>query len=555
MKRTAFIVLLGLVAATTWVRSAEEVLFNGIVLPSVWPPRLEKLTREPMTVPYLVSPPAAIPIDLGRQLFMDDFLIEQTTLKRIFHIPEYFPGNPVLKPEKPWERGTSGNRRGPCAMPFSDGVWYDPADKLCKMWYRADYEKRHLCFATSPDGIQWTKPALDVVAGTNIVFRGAGGACVVWLDLEEKNPARRFKFIRTGDGADLIRPDQPWQGSRCSMYVHFSPDGIHWGPEVVRSGPTGDRNSAFWNPYRKRWVYSIRDYSPPFPGRCRRYWESPDLVAGLPWKYAEPGYWIGADDADKRPGFKKAQPELYNLDAIAYESVLLGFFCILREEADPRICRPKINEVCIGFSRDGFHWHRPERRSFFPVSDRAGAWNWGNVQSVAGGCLVVGDKLYFYMSGRKGDGPHFHDAGCSTGLAFLRRDGFASMDAGAAAGTLTTRPLLFSGKNLFVNADVKTGQLHAEVLDRSGKVIKPFTKDNCQPLQVDSTLARITWKGAANLSPLARQPVRLRFHLKSGALYAFWISPDENGASSGYLAAGGSGLTGPTDTVGRAPKR
>ena len=28
--------------------------------------------------------------------------------------------------------------------------------------------------------------------------------------------------------------------------------------------------------------------------------------------------------------------------------------------------REKINEVTVGFSRDGFHWDRPDRRSFLP---------------------------------------------------------------------------------------------------------------------------------------------------------------------------------------------
>jgi hypothetical protein len=44
--------------------------------------------------------------------------------------------------------------------------------------------------------------------------------------------------------------------------------------------------------------------------------------------------------------------------------------------------------------------------------------------------------------------------------------------------------------------------------------------------------------------------VRFRFYLTEGDLYAFWVSPDESGASHGYVAAGGPGLTGPTDTVG-----
>jgi len=87
-------------------------------------------------------------------------------------------------------------------MPFSGGVWHDPQDELFKMWYHADYGNRHLCLATSQDGIRWSE-------------------------------------------------------------------------SLVRTGPTDDRNSAFWSPFRERWVHSIREY-PPIgglnePKRCRRY--------------------------------------------------------------------------------------------------------------------------------------------------------------------------------------------------------------------------------------------------------------------------------------------
>ena len=80
----------------------------------------------------------------------------------------------------------------------------------------------------------------------------------------------------------------------------------------------------------------------------------------------------------------------------------------------------------VGYSRDGFHWDRPMREAFIPVSETYGDWNWGNVQSAGGGCLVVDDKLYFYVSGRE---PREPKGRCTTGLAVLRRDGFASMDA------------------------------------------------------------------------------------------------------------------------------
>src|SRR6185295_12919657 len=56
-----------------------ETLYNGIVLPREWPPHLSdfptSVEKGPVTPPYLTSPPSIIPIDLGRQLFVDDFLI------------------------------------------------------------------------------------------------------------------------------------------------------------------------------------------------------------------------------------------------------------------------------------------------------------------------------------------------------------------------------------------------------------------------------------------------------------------------------------------------
>ncbi len=59
-------------------------------------------------------------------------------------------------------------------------------------------------------------------------------------------------------------------------------------------------------------------------------------------------------------------------------------------------------------------------------------------------------------------------------------------------------------------------------------------------------------KGSADLGFLAGRDVRFRFELTKGQLYAFWVSPSESGASQGYVAAGGPGFVGPTDTVGSA---
>ena len=209
----------------------------------------------------------------------------------------------------------------------------------------------------------------------------------------------------------------------------------------------------------------------------------------------------------------------------------------------------------LGYSRDGWHWSRPDRRAFCPVSDKQGDWNANNVQSAGGGFLVVGDELYFYVSGRTGR-PGGNKAGTlTTGLATLRRDGFASMDAGEAGGTLTTRPVRFTGKHLFVNVDDPKGELRVEILNQSGQAVPRFTAENCIPVATDKTLQSVRWKGVEDLSSLANEPVRFRFYLKNGKLYSFWVSQESSGASHGYVAAGGPGFSSNRDTDSGADRR
>ena len=536
---------------------AGELLYNGIELPDEWPPRGIRFARfqkgDPASEPpYLREPPKVIPIDVGRQLFVDDFLIESTTLKRSFRRPQYYEGNPVLKPDMPWE---THSRKGPMAMPFSGGVFWDPAENVFKMWYMAGYGY-NAALAISKDGLHWERPDLGHRRKTNLIKIPFNEMHGVWLDLEETNPARRYKMTwhRSGDYSAAV-----------------SADGILWNP-VGKLGRSGDRCSLGYNPFRKVWIYSLRHgWGRP---RARRYAES-RVFGDANWYDDPPPLWTGADRLDGLREDLKTPPQLYNLDCAGYESLMLGLFTIYRgnphDDADrpetlsdeeierlKKPGRPKLNEVSVGFSRDGFHWSRPDRRPFLPVSEEAGAWNWGNVQSVGGSCLVVGDRLFFYVSGRAGKlypGSPSEDSVGTTGLAFLRRDGFASMDADAQAGTLTTRPVTFKGTHLFVNTNCPGGSLRVELLDESGEPVSPFTLANSIPVSADETLVPIAWKDTADLSRLVGQTVRFRFVLKNGELYSFWVSPNKSGASHGYIAAGGPGYTSNRDSTGEAAYR
>ena len=111
-----------------------EVLYNGIHLPEQWPPRYaEPQKAQDMPIPYLEQKPGVIPVNVGRQLFVDSFLIAETNLNRVIHTPRFYERNPVLGPDKEWEKTTEG---GLYAAPFSDGIWYDEktGSSKCGTW-------------------------------------------------------------------------------------------------------------------------------------------------------------------------------------------------------------------------------------------------------------------------------------------------------------------------------------------------------------------------------------------------------------------------------------
>ena len=127
----------------------------------------------------------------------------------------------------------------------------------------------------------------------------------------------------------------------------------------------------------------------------------------------------------------------------------------------------------------------------------------------------------------------------AVGLAKLRRDGFASLQARFPGATMTTRPLLFSGDRLFVNVNTAGAPLMIECLGEDNLPLPGFAKEDCEPYCGNTTCAEIRWRGGVSLGRLAGRPVRFRFHLDRGDLYAFWVTDSPHGESHGYRGAGG----------------
>ena len=116
----------GIQSGTSSVAATGGVLHNGINLPAQWPPNIRHMNRDPMPVPYLLSLPDVIPIDVGRQMFVDDFLVESTTLKRSFHKARMHPAAPVP---------TSCNRLEPGARRQSGWISRRPTQSSASRWW------------------------------------------------------------------------------------------------------------------------------------------------------------------------------------------------------------------------------------------------------------------------------------------------------------------------------------------------------------------------------------------------------------------------------------
>ena len=141
------------------------------------------------------------------------------------------------------------------------------------------------------------------------------------------------------------------------------------------------------------------------------------------------------------------------------------------------------------------------------------------------GPLIIGDELWFYYRGsRSNERDKTANYTMSVGLARLRRDGFVSLDAGPEPGRVTTRPLTFAGRSLFVNADVaEGGWVRAAVLSADSEPLDAYSLEDGVAITADTTRGRIAWKKAQHLAVADGDHVRLVFELKNAKLYSFWI--------------------------------
>ena len=244
---------------------------------------------------------------------------------------------------------------------------------------------------------------------------------------------------------------------------------------------------------------------------------------------------------------KPFNTQLYGMRVMPYEGIYLGFITAYHGETIKPIPTDKLwmdrKNVQLAFSRNGITWMRvgpngairpdaqhseaewkriASQAAFLPYGRLGRDWDAGVIHAHQAP-LLIGDKIRIYyqaQNGRNWWNFHGDKNRDGVGLATLRLDGFVSVDA-ASEGTLTTKPLLFIGDTLIVNADAAGGSISVEALDVDGKPIAGFTRKDAAPLTTNAVRHVVRWRKSDNCHLLQGRPVKLRFHLKSAKLYSF----------------------------------
>ncbi len=461
------------------------------------------------------------PRDIGsrRELFVDHYLIDELAGASLrMHHPQ--PANAALRFDQSWEGEFSGY-----VTVFPDG-------EMVRCYYRAwndadDHHAAVTCVAESDDGVTFHRPNLGLheVNGThdnNVV-----------LTCEEDMATHNFApFIdpRSGVSDDerykaIARSSDP-----MGLYAFASADGIHWRnlceEPVITEGKFDSHNIAFWSEHEQCYLCYFREVAQGENygqgvrsiARCRSEdfvnWSSPELMdmGDTPPEHL---YTNATQPYFRAPHIYIAMPGRFFPDRrVLTPEEDEQFEVAMQPNCEDTYGADSADAVFMT-SRGGHRYDRTFMETFVrPGRDRRN-WTSRCNYPACGIIQTADDELSIYIERHNAQPTKYLER------LTLRLDGFASLYAGYAGGTMRSKPITFTGRALELNyATSAAGGIRVALHDEDDNPIEGFGLDDCDIIRGDELARTVTWNGNADVSGLAGQPVRLHFELKDADVFA-----------------------------------
>ena len=466
---------------------------------------------------------AADPVDIGsrRELFVDHHLVDKIDGDAELTLSRPKDEGICIRFDKPWE----GRFCGYITV-------IKVADEDYRLFYRGvpksggdGNSAEKTCTAVSNDGINWTKPNLGIhkdfgTEENNVILADCAPYTHNFSPMLDTRPGvpkeQRFKAL-----------GGTW---KSGLIAFVSEDGFHWkklqeNKPVIhdeKAAALDSQNVSFWSDAEQCYVCYLRSWSKkPWGGfRWIARTTSKDYVNWTPIKDME--FLHDGKLAPKEhlyinqtsPYFRA--PHIYIGTAARF---MPGRRVLSDAQAKAINVDPSyfadISDGVLLTSRGGLTYQRTFMEGF--IRPGIGYQNWVSRTNYPSLNIVQTgkDRMSCYVNNNYGQ-----PTNCLRRYS-MRLDGFASVRAGYDGGSLLTKPLVFSGKNLAINfATSAAGGIKVQIESPDGKPLEGYTFADCQELIGNEIDRVVVWKGKSDLESLAGKPVRLRFQLKDADVYA-----------------------------------
>ncbi|WP_236973690.1 hypothetical protein [Membranihabitans maritimus] len=468
-------------------------------------------------------------IGKSKQLFIDDALIDfSNDVDFEMHSP-YSGGEELLIADLPFEKGGY--------VYLYSSVLKDKESDKVKIWYDFFRPKsednpydhdRHIGYAESNDGIYFVKPSLglhsiDGSKKNNVVIPGMIGGSSVWQD-PKASPENRYKTQAK------VYPSG-------KFYMHSSPDGIHWNlySDIDPRGPHDTQTIIFWDESLQEYLFYGRYFLENNGIRQRGVRRA--IMSNNFSDIKNTGLAILPDIQDKSK-YSDVQErgntvDYYGATVFIYEDVYImlaqSFWHWNPNTEYQGTEEPGMRDIRLAVSRNSIDFKRVGERRPFMSPGPLGRFDSKQIWAMPNP-IIMGDEIWIYYCGvnwdRAGRVDPYAEGGkkeAAISRAILRLDGFVSLNASYnGKGEVVTKPIIFSGNSLELNADTGAGgSIRVEILDNDGNIISGFTKEECDWVVGNSVRHLVNWNSKEDLEDLNGQPIRLRFLMRDCELYSF----------------------------------